>query len=65
MRVALVPHIPYDRVLRDVENGVQGDGQLHHAEIGGEVAAVLRKGMQQLLADFPAEDLLLLPDSAA
>lgn len=39
MYVALVAHIPYNLVLRQVVNVVQCQGKLHHAQVGCQVTA--------------------------
>ena len=39
VRIALVADVPDQDVLRGLEDVVQGDGQLDHAEAGAEVAA--------------------------
>ncbi len=41
--IGLVAHVPDDLVLGRVEHPVQGDGQLHHAQGAGEVAAGRRQ----------------------
>ena len=52
--VGLVPHIPYDAVVRGVQHIVQGHGQLHHAQARRQVAGVHRQllhdGLPQLIA---------------
>ena len=42
MDVALMPHVKNEAVARRVEHAVDGDGQLHHAEVRGEVPAGAR-----------------------
>ena len=42
--VGLVAHVPHDAVLEKVEVVEEGDGQLHGAEVGTEVAPRFRHG---------------------
>ena len=53
--VGLVPGVEDDRVARRVEDAVQGDGQLDDAEVGAEVSAGLRHGVDQEVADLLGE----------
>ena len=53
--VALVSDIENEVVARAVEHPVHRHGQLHHAEIGGEVPPGSGNGTQQFAADFPAQ----------
>jgi hypothetical protein len=39
VRVGLVADIPDDAIARRVENVMQGDGQFHRPQIGGQVTA--------------------------
>ena len=57
--VDLMAHVPDKFVLGRVENAVQRDGQLHHAEVRAEVAAVLGEAGDQFLPDFAGEFLQL------
>jgi hypothetical protein len=52
VRVGLVADVPDQPVLRRVEDVVQGDGQFHRAEVGGEMAAGLRHRLDEELAQF-------------
>ena len=59
MRIALVPHVPHDRVVRRSKHTVQRHGQFHHAQIRGEVSAVGRHGVDHRLSQlFTQCDLL-------
>ena len=53
--VALMPHVKNEAVARRVEHAVDGDGQLHHTEVRGEVPAGVRdlrdKKATQLVAE--------------
>jgi hypothetical protein len=40
MGIALMTHIPYYFILGGIEDPVQGDGKLHHSQIGGQMAPV-------------------------
>ena len=53
--VRLVPGVEDDGVVRRVEDAVQGDRQLDHAEIGAEVAAGARDVLDQELAHLAGE----------
>ena len=50
--VGLVADVEDEAVGRRIENGMQRDGQLHHAEIRPEMAAGLGQDGDQFLADF-------------
>ena len=52
MGVGLVAHIPDELVPGAVKNIVQGDGQLHHAQAGGQVPAGEGHGGNNLLPDL-------------
>ena len=41
MRIALMPHVENDFILRNIENIVERHGKFHHAEVGGKVSAVI------------------------
>ena len=53
--VALMADVEDELVLRRVEDAMQRDGQLDHAEIRPEMAAGLRKNVDQLIAHFLRE----------
>ena len=55
MNVGLVTDVPNEFVLRSRKNNVQCQGQFHYAEIGAEVAAILGKLGDQLVAKFVRE----------
>ena len=50
--VCLMAHIPYDAVLWCVEDIMQGDGELHHAEAGRQMAGVHRQFVDDVVAQF-------------
>jgi hypothetical protein len=54
--IPLVPHVPHEEVARGVEDVVEGDAELDHAEAGREVAAHLGAQADQRLAQL-ARDL--------
>ncbi len=47
VRVGLVAHIPYQAVIRRIEDIMQGDGEFDHTKIGRQVAAGLRDAINQ------------------
>ena len=53
--IGLVAHIPYDLVFRGIKYVVQGDGQLHNAQTGRQMAPRLRHGLHNFLPDFSSE----------
>ncbi len=55
MRIGLVADVPDEPVARGVEQIVQRDRQLDHAEPGAEVAAGHRDGVDRLLAQLGGE----------
>ena len=52
VHVGLVAHVPDELVLRRLEHAVHGHGQLHHAEIRTEMAAVLGESLNEFHAQF-------------
>ena len=52
MRVGLVARVPDNRVTRALENTVQGQRQLDHAQIRGQMTAVGLNRIDDLRADF-------------
>ncbi len=52
VRIGLVADVPDQAVVRSVEDVVQGNGQLDHAEAGAEMTAGLADGIQQVLAQL-------------
>ena len=58
--VGLVPGVQQDPVLRGVEDPVQRDGQLDHAEVGAEVSAGLGHRVDEEGTDLPRQLLELL-----
>ena len=55
MHIALVPHVEHQAVFVGLKYLVDGNGQLHHAEIGGKVAAGVRHMVNQEAADLFAQ----------
>ncbi len=55
VRVALVTDVPDDLVAGGFEYPVQGQGQLHHAEVRRQVAAVLRDDPDDVAPDLGGE----------
>ena len=39
MRIRLVTHIPDEFVVRQIQRAMQGDGEFHRAQVGGQMAA--------------------------
>ena len=60
VRVALVPHVEDQTILRRVVHAVQRDRQLNGAEIGGQVPAGLRDLFDQKVPQLRAQGLQLL-----
>ena len=58
--VDLVADVPDELVLGRGEDAVQRDGQLHHAEVRAQVAAVLGEHGDQFVADLLRQLLQLL-----
>jgi len=50
-----VADVPHQTVIGGVEDVMQGDGQLDHAEAGTEVPAALANAVEQVLAQFVSE----------
>ena len=50
--IALVTHIKNKAVGRALKHPVHRNGQLHHAQIGGQVPAVMGHSLHQQLADL-------------
>ena len=55
VRIGLMADVPDDAVARRVEQVVQRDGQLDHAEAGAEMAAGDRHRVDRLLAQLVGE----------
>ena len=57
--VHLVAHVPEDLVGRRIEHAVERDGELHHAEVRGKVAAATDAfhRVHQEIADFAGQPL--------
>ena len=60
MDVRLMSGIPQDGVIRRVEHAMQGDGELHHPQIGTQVAPSPRHRMHQEVTDLVGKDRQLL-----
>ena len=59
MDVALMSHIEYQTVPLGIKNAVDGNGQLHHAEVRGQMSAGMRDLLDQKAPEFIAEDVKL------
>src|SRR5205807_8400264 len=57
VHVRLVPGVEDDPVARTVEDPVQGDAELDHAEVDAEVTAGARHGVDEEVPDLGAEPL--------
>ena len=55
MSVCLVTYVPYDAVLRCVEDIMQGYRQFHHTKTGGQMAWIDRQFLDDVLSQFPTE----------
>ena len=60
MDIGLMPHIKENSVLLRIIDLMQGNGQLHHAQIGGQVAAGSGNVPHQKFANLCAELLIFL-----
>ena len=60
MRIALVAHVEDQPVPPRVKHPVQGHGELHRPQIGGQVAAGAGQVPDQLLPQLAAQPLRLL-----
>ena len=56
MGVALVAHIPHDRVFGTRKYAVQRDRKLYDAEIACEMTAVFADDFDNLFSDFACEN---------
>jgi len=52
MGIGLMPHIPHQTIFWRVVEVVQGDGEFHRTQAGGEMAAALADRIQQVSAKF-------------
>ena len=59
VHIGLVAGVPQDDVARRVEHPVDGQGQLHGAEIGSEMPARHRHGLDDEVTDLGGEGLQL------
>ena len=50
--IGLVPHIPDNLVPGHGKHLMQGDGQFHHSQVGGQMSPVPAGHFQDLLPDF-------------
>ena len=64
VRIGLVADVPDQAVVRGVEDGVEGDGQLDDAEAGAEMAAGHRDGVDHLGAQLVGQLAQLLARQA-
>ena len=61
VRIGLVAHVPHQTVFWRVVDGMQGDGELHRAQVAREVAAGFAHRLQQELAQLTRQGLQLQP----
>ena len=52
MGIGLMAHVPYDLILRKIKGQVQGHGQLHDSQVGGQMTACTADLFQQKLPDL-------------
>ena len=50
--VRLMTHVPHELIIRRVISGVQGDRQLHHAQICPKMPATLTDRVKQIFTEF-------------
>ncbi len=55
MGIGLVAHVPDDLVLGGVKDVMQGDGEFHHPQAGGEVPAGHGDRGDDLVANLPGQ----------
>ena len=60
MDVGLVAGVPQEDVVGRVEDPVEGDGELDHAQVGAEVAAGDRDRLDDELADLVGQHVELV-----
>jgi hypothetical protein len=65
VRIGLVTHVPDQPVIGRVEHIVQGDRELHGAEVGTQVPAGLRHAVQHIGAQLVGQRLELVPRQQA
>jgi hypothetical protein len=59
MRIALMPHIPEQSIFFEIEYIVQGQRQLHHAQVAGEVPSGFADRIENELSYFIRQRLQL------
>ena len=52
VRIGLMAHIPHEAVLRGIKNVMQGNGELHRAEVGTQVPAGFADGFKHVGPQF-------------
>ena len=52
MGIALMPHVKNQSILGEIKRAVQGDGQFHHPQVGGQMAAVARHAIDDARAQL-------------
>ena len=60
MRIALMPHVKNQSILGKIKRAVQGDGQFHHPQVGGQMAAGPADVLHQKLPDLLTQGRQLL-----
>jgi hypothetical protein len=59
VRVSLVSHIPYDSIMRRIENIVEREGQFDYPKVRGEVSSIFGNCANDEFADFLSQLLQL------
>ena len=65
MGVALMPHVKYQFVPTEIKRPMQGDGQFDGPQIGGQMPAVARDGLDDPLAQLRRQGVQFLPRHGA
>ena len=55
MHIRLMPHIKNQAVYLGIKYGLDGNAQLHHAQVSGQMSAGFGNVGDQKLPDFPTE----------
>ena len=60
VRIALVSHVPHDRLVRRIKNIVQRHRKLHRAEVRGKMSAGYRNLIKNFFAKLEAKFVKLV-----
>ena len=60
VRIALMPDVPHDLVVRAVKNTVQSNRQLHRPQVGCQMSPCFGGGLDQPLPDLCTQHIQLL-----